>query len=91
MLYIMHRDEQEPSNGIAYFGPFAPEEIGARLNDAYADMLAQSGPVYEVELSNRNASRIYINPASYWKQQLSELTGEPEQLTLFSSRDLHGS
>lgn len=70
-FYIEHEDVQIPSNGIAYFGPFASDEMTERLNDAYADILAGGGNVEEVYLDDGKASKIYINPREYWMEQLA--------------------
>jgi hypothetical protein len=69
-FYIEHEDIQTPANGIAYFGPFEESELTERLNDAYADLLAGSGDVDAVELTDAQAAAVYINPREYWMEQL---------------------
>lgn len=87
--YIRHEDLQTPENGVAYFGPFSAEEVGERVNDAYADLLAGSGNVDVVDQrevfgtdSPDNgadpASWTYVNPRAYWMTQLAELSDDEE-------------
>lgn len=70
--YIRHEDVQTPENGIALFGPFEEDEVQDRLCDAYADLLAGCGNVDGVQLTDKAAARLYINPREYWMQQLHE-------------------
>lgn len=67
--YIIHEDVQTPENGIAYFGPFRGWEMNKRINDAYADLLAQSGNLETVGLSRKDRKSSYINPRKYWMDQ----------------------
>lgn len=70
-FYIWHQDLQTSENGEAYFGPFSEAEIGDRVNDAYADLLAGVGNIDAVLLTRRFARKIYINPRQYWMDQLA--------------------
>lgn len=72
-FYIWHEDVQNPENGEAYFGPFRGFEMNRRLNDAYADGLASFGNIECVRLSRQEAKVYYINPRSYWMEQLKKL------------------
>ena len=73
--YIEHEDVQTPDNGTAYFGPFDEAEMDERLNDTYADLLAGSGNVDGVVFTDAEAEAIgYINPRTYWMQQLASAT-----------------
>lgn len=72
-LYIEHEDIQTPSNGRAVFGPFDEAEVTERVNDAYADLLAGSGNVDVVELTDSEAGEIYVNPRAYWLEQLASI------------------
>ena len=70
--YIEHEDIETPENGTAYFGPFGADEIVDRCNDTYADLLAGSGNVDSVLLTDAEAEAIgYINPRTYWMEQLA--------------------
>lgn len=68
--YIKHTDVRVPENGTAYFGPFNPVEIEARVNDALADMFADSGNVEVVHLPFWKRWRKFINPREFWFQEL---------------------
>ena len=71
--YIRHEDIKHPDNGIAYFGPFLKRELTERLNDRYANLLADGSDLDEAYLSDEEARAIYINPKSYWMEQLHRL------------------
>lgn len=72
-FYIRHEDTQTPENGVAYFGPFAEDEMTERLNDAYGDLLAGCGDLDEEILTDEEAAGIYINPRQYWMDQLADV------------------
>lgn len=71
-FYIRHEDLQTPENGVAFFGPFKGYEMTERLNDAFADILAQSGNVDEVELSESESWQC-TNDRVYWFDRLTEV------------------
>lgn len=73
MKYLLHEDLQTPQNGVAYFGPFGDDEIDERANDAYADLLAGVGNLEDVDLTDEDAAKIYVNPPEFWMEQLSQL------------------
>lgn len=73
MKYLLHEDLQTPENGFAYFGPFSDDEIDERANDAYAELLAGVGNLDDVDLTDKEAAKIYINPREFWMEQLSQL------------------
>ena len=79
--YIYHVDfaTSEPTEG--YFGPFEEGELTERLNDAYADLLAACGSLEEIELSDAEADKIYINPKEYWMNQVSAIEEDRKKNT----------
>lgn len=72
--YIFHTgDRDNPEDKGAYFGPFPEEEITERINDAYADCLAQIADIMAVTLTDEIADEFYINPPEFWYEQLKEI------------------
>ena len=69
--YIRHEDVTT-KDCILYFGPFPFHKIQHRLNDAFADWLAEDGPVICVPMTDREANEIYVNPPEYWMKQLKK-------------------
>lgn len=72
--YIEHEDIESPnedgSPNIALFGPFKDDhEVTVAINDAYADLLAASGDLDAVELTDEEASKMCINSADWWFEQ----------------------
>lgn len=60
---------------LAYYGPFEASEIQERVNDTFADFMAEDGKEIEgVLLSLAETSAMYINPREFWMSQLSTLT-----------------
>lgn len=72
-FYIRHEDVKMPENGVAYFGPFHESELYVRLNDAYADALAECGNVDVVRLSKWKSRKLFINSREFWLEQVRDI------------------
>lgn len=60
----------------ALYGPFEESELAERLNDRFADLMADDGANIEaVEMSDSYTRRKnwYINPREFWMDRLAEL------------------
>lgn len=72
LLYIQEEDTE--LDEVAYYGPFEDTEIEERLNDAFADYMAEGlANINAVELTDAEAADIYINPREFWMTQLADL------------------
>lgn len=72
-LYIL--EENPKLNEKAFYGPFSEEEIGERLNDAFADLMASGlANLDAVSLTDEEVAKLYINPREFWMEQLATLT-----------------
>jgi hypothetical protein len=59
---------------VAYYGPFQEHELTERLNDSFADFMAEGGADLEpAELSVEEAQAIFINPRDFWMSQTRTL------------------
>lgn len=74
--YIRHEDIKHPSNGVAFFGPFEESELTERLNDRYADLMADGSELDAFWLTDEEVKDMYINTRDYWMTQLAELEKE---------------
>lgn len=69
------REKNTKLDELAYYGPFEEFEIEERLNDAFADYMAEGGANIDgVLLSFSEACNMYINPREFWMSQLATLT-----------------
>lgn len=69
--------EYDIERKYAFYGPFKRREIDERLQDVYAELLANTlSEVDAVKLSRKEAKQIYINPRAVWMLQLAVLEEE---------------
>jgi hypothetical protein len=74
MAFYIH-EINEIEDASAYYGPFPENELDERINDNYAEALAMLGGDLEVvELTDEDVKDLYVNPPSFWTEQLRRLT-----------------
>lgn len=72
-LYI--QEENSKLNELALYGPFEESEIEERLNDRFADLMAEGlANIDAVTLTDEEAATVYINPREFWMERLAEFT-----------------
>lgn len=69
--YVFNGDYDDPSN-TGFYGPFKKSELPVIMNDAFADLLAQCGPLEEFRMTDSEASKWYINSREFWLEQSGE-------------------
>lgn len=79
--YILHTgDRHNPEDQGALFGPFNEAELEERLNDVYADALAQIADIDAEELTDEEADEFYINSREFWMRQVDAMEGNYSDL-----------
>lgn len=69
------QEENTRRNELAFYGPFKESEVVERLNDAFADFMAEGGAnIDAIVMSDEEASAYYINPREFWMEQLATYT-----------------
>lgn len=68
------REDNEHLNESAYYGPFDESELDDRLNDSFADFMAEGGAeISSFEMSDEEAAKYYVNPREFWMSQIAAL------------------
>lgn len=74
-LYIREgRSEGTKEEELAFYGPFAGDEIQGLLDGPYADLMADDkANIDAVEMTDDEVMRYYINPPEFWHQQEAQM------------------
>lgn len=72
--YFIQHTSRSVEEGTSYFGPFDSDDAHDYATDAYARLLMSEGggSVEVVSLSREELERYWVNPPSYWREQLLE-------------------
>lgn len=70
--YFIQHTSRSVEEGTSYFGPFDSDDAHDYATDAYARLLSETGSVEVVSLSKEELEQYWVNPPSYWREQLLE-------------------
>lgn len=70
--YFIQHTSRDVEEGTSYFGPFDSGDAHDYVTDAYARLLSETGSVEVVDLTEEELERYWVNPPSYWREQLLE-------------------
>jgi hypothetical protein len=67
--YFIKHTAHDPADGVAIWGPWTAAQMTGRLNDDFANQLAETGEVDAITAAELPEGDVYINPTMEWETE----------------------